>query len=443
MSKKILVLGAGKSSSALIQFLAETASVNGWSVMVADQSEQAAKHAIINKPNLSGCAIDITKEDQLNKLISGSNVVLSLLPAHLHPLVAKKCVENNAHLITASYVSDEMRALHQRAEQSGLLLLNECGLDPGIDHISAMEIIDRIRESGGEIHTFRSFTGGLIAPATDPENPWRYKFTWNPRNVVTAGQGFATYREDSKLKRIPYQQLFKRTFAIEVPGTGKFDGYANRDSLKYCDAYGLQQVKTMIRGTLRYHGYCQAWDILVQLGCCEDQGLISTEGLSHLDFLNLFLPASANSVEKKISLLFRLTEDSKEIQMLRWSGFFSDESIGISSGTPAQILEHILNKKWKMNATDLDQIVMWHQFIYIQNGQQHEIQSTLVDEGKPDGPTAMARTVGLPMGIAAKLLLENKINLRGVQIPVSKQLYVPLLKELSNHAIVMKEYQIS
>lgn len=442
MGKKILVLGAGKSSSALIRYLADNSLKNDWSVTVADQSEVAAKQATIKHPGLVSCSLDITEANQLNEIIRGSQVVISLLPAQFHAQVAKQCLANSAHLITASYVSEEMLSLHEPATKAGLLFLNECGLDPGIDHISAMEIIDRIRESGGEINTFRSFTGGLIAPSTDSENPWRYKFTWNARNVVMAGQGFATYREDGKLKRIPYQQLFKRTVTIEVPGTGKFDGYANRDSLKYCSVYGLDKVKTMIRGTLRYHGFCQAWDILVQLGCCEDQGIINTGGLSHLDFIEFFLPSSSGSVEKRIANHFGISETGNEIQLLRWSGFFSNEPVGIVSGSPAQILEHILNKKWQMKPEDLDQIVMWHQFIYNKNGLEHEIQSTLVDEGKPGEPTAMARTVGLPLGIATKLLLDNKINLRGVQIPVEKQFYEPILRELSDKGIKMKEYQI-
>ena len=442
MSKKILILGAGRSSGAVIAYLAQTQTEFGWEVTVADQSEETARKAVEGLGGVRFLALNTSDQETLKETIQGKDAVVSLLPAHLHTQAATHCLTAGAHLITASYVSEEMKALHQQAEEKGLLFLNECGLDPGIDHMSAMEVIDRIRKDGGKITSFRSFTGGLIAPQTDVTNPWRYKFTWNARNVVMAGQGTAVYREDSKLKRIPYQQLFTRTIPIDVPGTGVFDGYANRDSLKYIETYGLNDVKTMLRGTLRYRGYCQAWNILVQLGCCEDQGELNIENLSHSDFIEFFLPGGTDSVEKRVAARFGLQATSAELKLLSWSGLFSAESIGLKKGTPAQILEHILNKKWKLQTGDLDQIVMWHQFIYQHNGREHEIQSSLVSEGLPGGHTAMARTVGLPMGIAARLIIENKISLRGVQIPVKAQIYQPILKELTTMGIVMQEVKI-
>lgn len=442
MSKKILVLGAGRSSAALIEYLARTGPKNDWNITIGDQSETAARQAIAELPGLKAVAFDIRQESSAREIINGRDTVISLLPAHLHPQAGKFCIEAGAHLITASYVSDEMRSLSSDAKQAGLLFLNECGLDPGIDHMSAMEMIHRIQQAGGEIETFRSFTGGLIAPDTDPENPWRYKFTWNARNVVMAGQGFATYREDGNLKRIPYQQLFTRTVPIDVPGTGKFDGYANRDSLKYCHTYGLSHVKTMIRGTLRYHGYCQAWNVLVQLGCCEDQGELETAGLTHLDFMNFFVPSGKGTVQERIANQLYLSLQGDELRLLGWSGLFDEEPIGLNSGTPAQILEHILNKKWKMKSGDLDQIVMWHQLVYKQGGKIQEVQATLVSEGLKNGATAMARTVGLPLGIVTRLLLENKISLRGVQIPVMAEIYKPVLHELKEYGISLNEYLI-
>jgi saccharopine dehydrogenase (NADP+, L-glutamate forming) len=442
MSKKILILGAGRSSGAVIEYLAKTQTEFGWEVTVADQSEEPVRKAIEGMSGIRVLALDTTDQEKLQETIKGKDAVVSLLPAHLHSKVATHCLTAGAYLITASYVSDEMKNLHQQAEEKGLLFLNECGLDPGIDHMSAMEVIDRIRKDGGKITAFRSFTGGLIAPQTDLDNPWRYKFTWNARNVVMAGQGTAIYREDGKLKRIPYQQLFTRTVPIMVPGTGVFDGYANRDSLKYIETYGLNDVKTMLRGTLRYRGYCQAWNILVQMGCCEDQGELNVENLSHSDFIEFFLPGGNDSLEMRVATRFNLQTTSPEIKLLNWSGLFSSESIGLKKGTPAQILEHILNKKWKLQSGDLDQIVMWHQFIYQQDGREHEIQSSLVSEGLPGGHTAMARTVGLPMGIATRLILENKIALRGVQIPVKAQIYEPILKELATMGIVMQEVKV-
>lgn len=442
MAKNILILGAGRSSASLIGYVSRMCREHDWSLKAGDLSEETAKSAIASAGYGEGIRFDISEVELAAGLIKEADVVISLLPSHLHPGVALHCLEGKTHLVTASYVSDEMKSFDEAARQNGLLFLNECGLDPGIDHMSAMEIIHRIRSSGGKIKAFRSFTGGLIAPATDTANPWRYKFTWNARNVVMAGQGYAIYREGGRLKRIPYQQLFRRTVEINVPGLGKFDGYANRDSLKYINTYGLNEVETMIRGTLRYKGFCQAWNIFVQLGCCEDQGELNTANMSHIDFISLFLPGGAENPEKQISELMGLPAGSPEIAMLQWSGLFENEKVGLDKGTPAQILEHILNKKWKMMPGDLDQVVLWHQFVYTLNGSEHEIQASLVSEGVENGPTAMARTVGLPAGITARLILDEKIQSRGVHVPVLPEMYEPVLKELKEYGIELIEHQI-
>lgn len=442
MSKKILILGAGRSSAALIRYLAATGSKLGWQISVGDQSLNAAHQAVAGLDKVNALEFDISNQEKSKQAIQGSHAVVSLLPAHLHVHAAKLCLETKSHLITASYVSEDMRMLDKEASQSGLLFLNECGLDPGIDHMSAMEVIDRIKNQGGKITGFRSFTGGLIAPETDMENPWRYKFTWNSRNVVMAGQGHATYLEGGKLKRIPYQQLFTRTVSVDVPSAGKFDGYANRDSLKYIETYQLKDIKTMLRGTLRHHGYCQAWNVLVQLGCCEDQDELTVKGLSHRDFIEFFIPSGQQSVEAIVASRFGLAADSLELKLLNWVGLFSEQPIGLDKGTPAQILEHILDKKWKLNAGDLDQIVMWHQFIYELDGKEQEIQSSLVCTGEKNSPTAMAKTVGLPLGIATRLILEEKIKINGVKIPVMPTVYEPILKELAECGISMKETKI-
>jgi len=317
--------------------------------------------------------------------------------------------------------------------------LNECGLDPGIDHMSAMQVIDKIKSEDGQLISFESFTGGLIAPETDPENPWRYKFTWNPRNVVLAGQGTAKFLQHGRLKYIPYQQLFSRTTSINVPGLGEYDGYANRDSLKYVDAYGLQECKTVIRGTLRNKGYCRAWNILVQLGCCDDTYLLdNVKSKSHNDFIQSFLDTD-NNCEEAISRRFHILMEGEEMQRLRWSGLFTEEKIGLEKGTPAQILEHILNKKWKLKPGDKDFIVMWHRFIYLANGKEKEVQAWLTSTGEDETQTAMAKTVGLPLAIACKLLLEGKVESRGVVIPLKKEIYEPVLRELKSLGIGLEE----
>lgn len=418
----ILILGAGRSSSALISYLLKFGAENGIDVTVGDASLQAAKE------RTSGKAIEfnINNVEASREAIKGATVVVSLIPAHLHVNVAKLCLETGTHLLTASYVSDEMKGLHEASKSKSLLFLNECGLDPGIDHMSAMQVMDRIRSEGGKIFSFESFCGGLIAPETDPGNPWRYKFTWNARNVVMAGQSTAKFLFDGKYHYVPYQRLFKTITQVVVPGYGEYEGYFNRDSLKYLEAYGLQGVKTMIRGTLRSKGFCSAWNVLVQLGCCDDTyEMENVASLTHNDFMSSFFHDEETSDE--------------DMRRLKWVGLFSDEKIGLQRGTPAQILEHILNKKWKLQPDDKDLVVMWHRFKYELNGASKILEASLVAKGSDSINTAMAKTVGLPLGIAAKLLVEGKIKQRGVAIPVSKEIYDPVLDELKKLGIELTE----
>jgi saccharopine dehydrogenase-like NADP-dependent oxidoreductase len=440
--RTILALGAGRSSSSLIEYLLTHAKQNDWNVTVGDVSQDAAAQKVNGHERGSAIAFDIHASNA-GEFIKRSDVVISLLPAHLHPLVAIRCLEHGKHLLTASYVSDEMKGFESEAKAKNLLFLNECGLDPGIDHMSAIQVIDRIRKEGGTITSFESFTGGLIAPETAPENPWRYKFTWNPRNVVMAGQSTAKFLHDGKFKYIPYQQLFKRTTPVHVPGFGDYEGYANRDSLKYLQTYGLQDVKTMLRGTLRNKGFCSAWDVFVQLGCCDDSyEMEGVDEMTHQSFINSFLnDAAGTTIEQKISKQVSGTSN-EEISLLRWLDLFSDQKVGLTKGTPAQVLEHILNKKWKLNPDDKDQIVMWHRFFYQKGGKQKQIQAYLVATGTDSTYTAMAQTVGLPLAIAAKLLLNNKIKTRGVAIPITQEFYNPILAELKTCGIELSELEI-
>lgn len=442
--KTILVLGAGRSSSSLISYLLERSQQEDWNVIVGDMSEEAARDRV--QANVRGKAIhfDIGDEAMSAHTIAEADVVISLLPAHLHPLVAKHCLKLNKHLLNASYVSEEMKSFGEEARAKQLLFMNECGLDPGIDHMSAMQVMDTIRRSGGSIISFESFTGGLIAPDTDPENPWRYKFTWNPRNVVMAGQGMAKFLKHGQFKYIPYQQLFSRTTSIHVEGLGDYEGYPNRDSLKYIDTYGLQGIQTMVRGTLRNSGYCPAWNVLVQLGCCDDSYLMEgVEAMTHRDFINAFLDFDVQkSVEEKLCHQLKIERTGPEMHKLQWSGFFDTTIIGLSQGTPAQILEHILNKKWKLEEGDRDQIVMWHRFVYEVNGKQKEVQASLIATGDNALHTAMAKTVGLPLAIVAKLLLQGKISQRGIVVPMQKEIYDPVLQELKSLGIALNEKEI-
>lgn len=421
----ILVIGYGRSSTALVDYLIQEASIPEWEVILADAKP------VNTGDGITVHQLDIRDEVGAKTLIRKADVVISLLPAPFHPLVAAYCLDERRHLFTASYVSPEMRALDAEARSKHLLFLNECGLDPGLDHMSAMELISRVKAEGGVIRSFESYTGGLIAKATDPENPWRYKFTWNPTNVVLAGQSGGRFLKEGSEVFIPYDRLFAECTTIAFPDGEQFEGYANRDSLDYIARYGLEDVHTMIRGTLRYPGFCRAWNLLVRLGCCDNtRQLTFNKAPSHLDFLNRFLEGDSASAEERLMKQVGLAKDSHELACLRWSEFFSDEPVGISSGTPAAMLERILSKKWKLAPDDRDRVVMWHRVRYAVGETSRQLVATLDCTGTDSTRTAMARTVGLPLGIAVKLMLQGKIKSRGVVIPVEEEFFQPILKEL-------------
>lgn len=435
--RTLLVLGAGRSSGALIEYLLGQASAQDWQVIVADKVLESAQSAIHHHERGAAICFDPDDAEGSRTILASADVVISLLPPSLHFDVAKRCLILRKHFLTASYVTEEMRSLHEDAKSAGLLFLNECGLDPGIDHMSAMEMIDRIQAEGGRIQSFESFAGGLIAPETDPENPWRYKFTWNPRNVVTAGQqGDAEYLVNGLRKRVAYEELFQCTTRISINDFGEFEGYPNRDSLRYIKLYDLRDVRTMIRGTLRFKGFCSAWNVLVRLGCCYDRGMINNaDTMTHSDFINTFLKTGKGTPEERLSAQLDIPIDGHEMKCLRWSGFFDAEFVGIKAGTPAAILEHILMKKWRLKPGDRDLVVMWHRFSYEFRKEMKVVQYCLALKGTDQSHTAMALTVGLPLGIATRLLLENKIQQRGVVIPLKREFYGPILHELSLRGI--------
>jgi saccharopine dehydrogenase (NADP+, L-glutamate forming) len=441
--KNILLLGAGRSATVLIDYLLDNAEKEQWHLHLADISEALSAEKLNGHAAGTPLALNINEPEQRKAAIAKADFVISLLPASFHLLVAETCLDLNKSMVTASYVSPAIEALHQKAKNKGLLVLMECGLDPGIDHMSAMQIIDKIKAEGGEMQAFETFTGGLLAPHPDI-NPWEYKFTWNPRNVVLAGQGVSKFRHQGKLKYIPYHKLFKRTEVIHVPGYGYFEGYANRDSLKYHELYKLEDVKTLYRGTLRRVGYSRAWDVLVQLGATDDSyELENVAAMSHRDFINSFLLFHpTDSVELKLAHYSNLPLDSVEMFKLKWLGLFSDEPVGLAQGTPAQVLEHILKKQWTLNETDRDMVVMWHKFIYRSNGEEKEIHSHLVAVGEDLERTAMAKTVGLPVGVATKLFLKGELKATGVHTPTVEEIYNPILKELQAYGIKFDETQV-
>ena len=335
-----------------------------------------------------------------------------MLPASMHITVAKDCVRFKKNLVTASYVSKEIALLDESAKKADVLLLNEIGLDPGIDHMSAMQVIDQIKEKGGELTSFKSFCGGLVHPDYDT-NPWNYKFTWNPRNVVLAGQGTAQYIKKGVYKYIPYFTLFERIETMTVLDAGEFEGYANRDSLSYRGLYGLDHIPTLFRGTLRKKGYSEAWNILVQLGMTDDSyKLEKSESISNRDLVNMFLPYDDKlSLEEKLCKRFNLSTKGVIFKKLHWLGLFSAEKIGMKNASPAQLLQAILEIKWNLGAEDKDMIVMQHQFEYVLNRKVQKLNSSLLVFGDDPRYTAMAKTVGLPVAIATKLILNGQISL--------------------------------
>ena len=434
--KKILVIGAGRSARTLIDYLLNNSSSNNWHVTVADYCLELAKDSINNNINGSAIFFDVNDEKQRKLEIGKSDIVVSMLPASLHVDIAKDCIVFKKDLVTASYVSDEMKDLNKQAENAGVLLLNEIGLDPGIDHMSAMQVIDNIKKQGGILTSFKSFCGGLVHPDFD-DNPWNYKFTWNPRNVVLAGQGVAQYMENGQYKCIPYNSLFKRLENIKILDLGDFEGYANRDSLSYRKSYGLDNIQTLFRGTLRKKGYCEAWNIFVYLGLTDDTyQLENSERLSNRDFINMFLPYHENLiVEDKFCEMFKLSKSSDIFKKFEWLGIFNHNKQNIKNATPAQLLQSILEEKWSLSNDDKDMIVMQHQFFYTLKEKKFKHTSSLVVYGENSVHTSMAKTVGLPVAIATKLILNNKIRLKGVKIPTESEIYKSVLKELSENGI--------
>ncbi len=437
---RILIIGAGRSSSSLIDYLLSHASTYNWLITIADANKKAVDDKIINyKTIATAVEFDVENKTLRAELISNSDFVISMLPAFMHGDVARDCVRLGKHLATASYVSDTMRELDAEAKLKNILLLNECGLDPGIDHASAMKVIHEIQAKGGEILDFKSFCGGLVAPESN-DNPWGYKFSWNPRNVVLAGQGTAQFIEEGKLKFIPYNRLFTQICNVDVDGYGQFDAYANRDSISYQKPYGLETATDMLRGTLRMPGYCKAWNVFVKLGLTDDSYKIKQANtLTYTALLNSFLPAGKESTKDKLIAFMGNDIDDEVIAKLEYLELFSDKAILLKEGSPAELLQALLEEKWLLKQGDKDMIVMQHQFVYTLNGETKKLNSSLVVIGDDEIHTAMAKTVGLPLAITVKNFLTGKFQLYGVQIPIEKDIYEPMLDELEKVGIVFKE----
>ena len=440
--RNILIIGAGRSATCLIRYLLDKSSSEKLFITIGDISLGAAQKFTKNHTNAKGILLDVFNKEERERAVKNCDMVISMLPARFHIEVAKDCITFGKNLVTASYISDEMQNLDKEAKAKGLVFMNEIGVDPGIDHMSAMKVIDNIRDKGGKLLLFESFTGGLVAPESD-DNLWNYKFTWNPRNVVLAGQGGAAeFLQEGLYKYIPYNRLFRRTELIKIDGYGKFEVYANRNSLKYHDVYGFKDILTLYRGTIRRVGFSRAWNVFVQLGMTEDGYTIpNSENLTYRKYVNLFLPYSpTDSVELKFRHNLKIDQDDLIWEKLEELDIFNDKKkLGIKNATPAQALQKILMDKWTLAEDDKDMIVMYHKFGYELDGETYQIDSSMVTMGEDQTYTAMAKTVGLPVAIAALKILNKEISTPGVLRPIAKEVYEPILEELENYGINFKE----
>lgn len=443
--RQILLVGAGKSTSYLIDYFLQKAISENLHLIIGDLNPENVAEHIKNHKACTILTLDVFNDAQRKEAIKKADIVVSMLPARFHIKVAEDCIDLEKHLITASYVSEEILALDEKARKKNLVFMNEIGVDPGIDHMSAMQVINNIRDKGGKLLLFESFTGGLVAPESDT-NLWNYKFTWNPRNVVVAGQGSpAKFIQEGTFKYIPYHKLFRRTEFLEIDGYGTFEAYANRDSLKYREVYDLEDILTLYRGTMRRVGFSKAWNMFVQLGMTDDNYTIhNSEGMSYREFTNLFLPYSlTDSVELKLRHYLKIDQDDIMWgKLLEIKIFNNDKIIPISNATPAQILQFILEDNWRLAEEDKDMIVMYHKFGYELKGKRHQIDANMVVLGETRTHTAMAKTVGLPVAMATLLILNEKINIPGVQIPIKKEIYTPILEELKDYGIIFKEHEV-
>lgn len=441
--KNILIFGAGRSATSLIEYLISNAETYDWQVLVADASLDLVMSKIGTHPRAKG--VQFLADDTQNRraLVQTADVVVSMLPVALHNLVVQDCIEFKKSFFNASYISNELRAAEKHILEHNLLFLCEMGLDPGIDHMSAMKIIDELKAQNAQIHSFKSYTGGLVAPAYD-DNPWGYKFSWNPRNVVVAGQSTAKYLYQNQFKYVPYQRLFAEAEPVTVQGKGVFEIYPNRDSLSYQKAYRLEHVPTLIRATLRQRGFSAAWNVLVQLGLTDDSyQMENLNALTYRQFFESFL--SPNDTVRGLTVINQLSHKFKhqwtaDVQhKMEYLNLWSDEKLPFTKASPAQVLQHRLENLWKLLPHETDMVIMQHEFEYSVGRQSYRLVSTLVQEGKDSTHTAMSNLVGLPLAIAIKCFLTGEIQLKGLHLPTLPEIYVPVLAELDKLGVQFKD----
>lgn len=433
------MFGAGKSATCLIDYLLTNAPRQKWHITVVDNDLMLIKSKTGKSYYVTPAAIDIRDQAARQPLIQEADLVISLLPPPLHIIIAKDCLQFHKHLLTASYIDADIRKLQKDIQKAGLLFMYEMGLDPGLDHMSAMKVIHSIEKKGGQIFSFKSYTGGLVSPESN-DNPWQYKISWNARNIVLAGQSGATFKEKGKVKELSYEQLFDQSKIIQIPGLGKLAYYPNRDSLAYMDVYRLENIPTFMRATLRFQDFCEGWSALIRLGLTDDTQKLQTDNLSYFKWASQLVKIDKQlSNEENVALHLGVSSKSKVIRQLKYLGLLNGDQINLGEQTNAGILQHIIENRLGMSATDKDMIVMMHEIEFERRNMATRMHSYMIVQGEDNLRTAMAKTVGLPLGIMAKLLLQDKAPLTGLHIPVMPEVYNPVLKELEEFDIRFEE----
>ena len=437
--KNVLILGAGLVAKPLVHYLLDQPEFH---VKVASRTVSKAERLVGDHPHGEAQPLNVDDTATLKGLISQADLVISMVPYTHHVTVANLCIELKKHMVTTSYVSEAMSKLDGKAKDAGILILNEVGLDPGIDHMSAMKIIHQVQNKGGRIASFYSYCGGLPAPEANT-NPWGYKFSWSPRGVVMAGKNSGRYLKDKKEVNIPSEDLFAHFWEMNIEGLPKLEAYPNRDSIPYIKLYGISDTDSMYRGTLRYPGWCLTMKKVVELGFLDETEQ-DTKGLSYADFLKgLIKKEKTTDLKKDLATYLKIDENSEPIKRWEWLGLLSDEALSYEKISPLDLLANRLLEKLQYEEGERDMIVLHHEFIADYPKEKEKITSTLIDFGIPHGDSAMSRTVGLPAAIGASLILQKKIKATGVHIPVNPPIYEPALKELEKQGIICKEKSIT
>ena len=434
--KKVLILGAGLVAGPLVRYLLDQPD---FAVTVADVEAGRAAKLVGGHPRGAAEVLDIADRAALAAAIGRADLVVSMVPYTFHPLVAELAIEQGKHMVTASYVSPAMRELDARAKARGVILLNELGLDPGIDHMEAMRVIHDVHDAGGRVLGFISWCGGLPAPEANT-NPFGYKFSWSPRGVLLASKNSAKFLKDGRIVTIPAADLFAHPEIIGIPGLGEFEGYPNRDSVSYREIYGIPEALSVFRGTLRYAGWCETLRKMVELGLLDD----APKDRSGSTFLGLMRElsqaAGGGDVRAAVASRLSLGAGSAVVSRLEWLGLFEEKALPVAKGSALDNLAVLMIEKLRYEAGERDMIVLQHEFLTrTESGRTERIVSTLIDYGIPGGDSSMSRTVGLPAAIGARLILEGRIGLAGVQVPVQPEIYGPVLEELEALGVRFEE----